>query len=1070
MATNNACTVPAFKWSLQGIFIRYFAVFIFVFLFFPEQISAQDEPEYDEITVFFSVPRIGGADLPAVVRDEVLYLSVTDVFSFLKIKTTYTSGFDSISGFFINQQASYLIDRRKNRIEYQQKVFDLKPGDIVRTETNLYLKSSYFGEIFGLECSFNFRSLMVTLNTKIELPIIREMRLEQMRKNVGQIKGDIVTDTTFKRSFPFFHFGMADWTATSTQQLQGSTDTRLSLTLGSVIAGGEANVTLNYSSSTPFNKRDQYYLWRYANNDHKALRQVSLGKIAVDATSSLNSPIIGVQFTNNPTTYRRSYGSYTLSDVTEPGWLVELYVNNVLVDYKKADASGFFTFEVPLVYGNTSVKLQFYGPWGEERSKEKNISIPFNFLPVGEFEYRVSAGMVEDSLSSRFSRANFDFGVTRFLTIGGGVEYLSSLASGKVLPFLNASLRLAPSLLLSGEYTYGVSAKGIVNYRLPSDVQFEINYTKYNKDQKVINTNYLEERKISVTVPIRTTKFTVFSRLSLNQFIMPQSKYTSSELLLSGAVFGVNTNLTTNAIFSSLAKPDIYSTLALSIRLPLAFILTPQSQFNYSQGKFISFRSGLEKRLFSRGFLNLAYEHNFITKLSSMEIGFRYDFSFAKLGLSARRSNKVTTFVETASGSIIVDAKNSYVGTSNRANVGKGGILMFSFLDLNGNGHREKNEPKAKGLQVHINGGRIEYNEKDTTVRVYDLEPYASYLVSLVGTSFDNISWQLPYKNVSVVIDPNQYKRIEVPVAVVGEAAGMVYLNGSYGQRGQGRIIVNFYRSDSTLVKSTMSEEDGYFSYLGLLPGNYMAGIDTAQMRKLNMKSSPAFINFTIEHTIDGDLAEGLDFVLQKEKQDEVPEEKQIVTAEQKNEPMKEKDIPEPEVKMYSVQLFALHKKLITQTHFSSLRTVFPNITISETLDKDGLFKYSTGSFKSRSEAVKLLRAIRKIGWHDAFIVSETGREPVSTVANTNMAIPDTTLYKVQLLASAKQTNISSYFSKLIAVVPGLTITETKGTDGLYRYCSESFTDLIKAVRLQNIVRKNGWTDCFVVIYKSNNP
>ena len=236
------------------------------------------------------------------------------------------------------------------------------------------------------------------------------------------------------------------------------------------------------------------------------------------------------------------------------------------------------------------------------------------------------------------------------------------------------------------------------------------------------------------------------------------------------------------------------------------------------------------------------------------------------------------------------------------------------------------------------------------------------------------------------------------------------------------------------------------------------------------MKSSPAFINFTIEHTIDGDLAEGLDFVLQKEKQDEVPEEKQIVAAEQKNEPMKEKDIPEPEVKMYSVQLFALHKKLITQTHFSSLRTVFPNITISETLDKDGLFKYSTGSFKSRSEAVKLLRAIRKIGWHDAFIVSETGREPASTVANTNMAIPDTTLYKVQLLASAKQTNISSYFSKLIAVVPGLTITETKGTDGLYRYCSESFTDLIKAVRLQNIVRKNGWTDCFVVIYKSNNP
>lgn len=403
---------------------------------------------------------------------------------------------------------------------------------------------------------------------------------------------------------------------------------------------------------------------------------------------------------------------------------------------------------------------------------------------------------------------------------------------------------------------------------------------------------------------------------------------------------------------------------------------------------------------------------------------------------------------------------------------------MFSFLDLNGNGHREKNEPKAKGLQVHINGGRIEYIEKDTTVRVYDLEPYASYLVSLVGTSFDNISWQLPYKNISVVIDPNLYKRIEVPVAVVGEAAGMVYIKGSYGQKGQGRIIVNFYRSDSTLVKSTMSEEDGYFSYLGLLPGNYMAGIDTAQMRKLNMKASPSFINFTIEHSIDGDLADGLDFVLQKERQEEVPEEPKA-PAEQKPEMSKEntpaaitktKDISTPETKMYSVQLFALRNKLNIEEHFSRLKTNVPDITISETLDKDGLFKYSTGRFKIKSEAAKLLRVIKKLGWKDAFIIKEISNEKVSEEINTNGQVQDTILYKVQLLASAKQTNINSCFSKLIADVPGLTIVETKGIDGLYRYYSESFRDLRKAVRLQSIVRKNGWTDCFVVIYNSNNP
>lgn len=1079
MAITNACTASALIRKLQGIFIKHFAVFLLLLIiFFPQAVFAQDEPEYDEITVFFSVPRIGGADIPAVVRDEVLYLSVTDVFSFLKIKNTYSSGFDSISGFFINQQASYLIDRKKNRIEYQQKVYDLKAGDIVRTETNLYLKSNYFGEIFGLECTFNFRSLTVVMNTKIELPVIREMRQEQMRKNINQISGEVETDTTIRRNFPFFRFGIADWTASSTQQLKGNTETRLSLTLGSVIAGGEANVTLNYSSSAQFKARDQYYLWRYANNDHKALRQVSLGKIAIDATSSLNSPVIGAQITNTPTTYRRSYGSYTLSDVTEPGWLVELYVNNVLVDYKKADASGFFTFEVPLVYGNTGVKLQFYGPWGEERSKEKSISIPFNFLPVGVFEYSVSGGVAEDSLASRFSRANFDIGVTRFLTVGGGVEYLSSSKSGKILPFVKTSLRLAPSLLLSGEYTYGVNFVGVLNYRLPSDIQLEINYTKYDKDQQAVNTNYLEERKVSVSIPIRSKNFTLFSRLSLNQFIMPQSQYTSTELLLSAAILGVNTNLTTNAIFSNLVKPDIYSTLALSVRLPWDIVFTPQTQFNYSRGEFVSLRSGLEKRLFKNGFLNLSYEHNFLNNLSSVEMGFRYDFSFAKLGLSARRSNGGTTFVETASGSIVVDAKNKYLGISNRANVGKGGISMFSFLDLNGNGVRDKNEPKAKGLQVRTNGGRIEYNEKDTTVRIFDMEPYAKYLVSLIGTSFDNISWQLPYKNLSVVIDPNQFKSIEVPVIVAGEAAGMVYINGRGGQKGQGRIIVNFYKSDSTLLKSTLSEDDGYFSYLGLRPGDYLAGIDTNQLKKLNMTSSPSLLKFTILPSLDGDLEDGLEFVLQREHE-ELPEEKNEAPEQKKSEILKEnaqdaieknKTISSAEVKTYSVQLFALSKKINSKESFSRLKALYPDIIITETMDKSGLFKYSTGRFKSRSEAVKLLRVIKQLGWQDAFIVLGINMEPVAFVEKSILPLQDTMLYKVQLFASAKQRDVNAFFSKLIAAIPGLSIIETKGNDGLYRYSSESFIDLRKAVRLQSIVRKNGWTDCFVVIYKANMP
>jgi len=142
---------------------------------------------------------------------------------------------------------------------------------------------------------------------------------------------------------------MADWSAYASEEINGKTDTRLNLALGAMIAGGEMTASLNYNNYDPFTEKQQYYLWRYVNNDFKPLRQVMAGKIASQAISSIYNPVLGVQLTNTPTTYRRSFGSYILSDYTEPGWIVELYVNNVLVDYIKADASGFFKFEVPLV-------------------------------------------------------------------------------------------------------------------------------------------------------------------------------------------------------------------------------------------------------------------------------------------------------------------------------------------------------------------------------------------------------------------------------------------------------------------------------------------------------------------------------------------------------------------------------------------------------------------------------------------------------------------------------------------------------------------------------------------------
>jgi len=363
----------------------FFSLFL-ILLTGNSDLLSQDLPEYDEIAIFLEIPGAGGSEIDVLIKDEELYCPITDLFKFLKINNNPSPNLETVSGFFINPEAKYLIDRTENRITYQKKIFDLAPGDLIRTESNLYLKSTLFGKIFGFDCIFNFRSLSVTVESRLELPLIREMRQEEMRRNISSLKGDIVADTTIGRVRPLFKFGMADWSAYTSQEIDGKSDTRLNLALGSIIAGGEATASLYYNSTNPFNEKQQQYLWRFVNNDFAPLRQVMAGKIRANAISSIYNPVIGIQLTNTPTTYRRSFGTYTISDKTEPGWIVELYVNNVLVDYVKADASGFFNFEVPLVYGNSLVKLKFFGPWGEERTREQNINIPYNFLPAKTLE------------------------------------------------------------------------------------------------------------------------------------------------------------------------------------------------------------------------------------------------------------------------------------------------------------------------------------------------------------------------------------------------------------------------------------------------------------------------------------------------------------------------------------------------------------------------------------------------------------------------------------------------------------------------------------------------------------
>jgi hypothetical protein len=823
---------------------------------------AQVKPDDEEISVSLDMPGLGTADIPAIIRGKDSYLSVSDFFTFLKINNVRSTGQDSVSGFLLNPRDVYLIDRPRHLIWYQGKQNDLAVDDFISTATTLYLKSDYLGKIFGLNSLFNFRSLSVSIDTRLDLPVFREIRQKLMRDQINHTNGIIKIDSAIDRSYSGFKMGMADWSAISTQQ-QGATYTALNLSLGAALAGGETAISLNYNNNQPFAARNQFYLWRFVNNNNPVLRQFIVGKIAPQTIASIYGPVTGIQLTNASSINRSAFGTYKLSDVTEPGWKVELYVNNQLMDYQQADASGFFSFDVPLIYGNTLVDLRFYGPWGEERSQRRNINIPFNFLPEKEFEYTLYAGIVNDSSGSRYARGNLNYGLTRRITIGGGIEYFSAIPSHKAIPFLNTSFRLASNLLLYGEYAYGVKAKGILDYRLSSDLEVELDYIHYDKDQQAVLFNYKEERKAIINFPIRSKSFTLFSRLTIDQVVLPSLQYTNAELLFSGIIGGVNTNLTTFSRLRGVNAPLTYSILSQTYRLPQRLLFTPQVQYEYETKKITAAKLEIERPIFNCGFIKLSFERNTLSRSYSTGIGLRYDFSFARTAFTVNHNSQSgTTLTQSATGSLLYDKTSRYFAADNNSNIGKAGLTVMAYLDLNGNGKKDADEPKVAGLSLRINGGIMKYSEQDTLIRITNLEAYRNYTLAINANGFDNIAWQVKKPNISVTAEPNQFRLIEVPVTVAADLSGMVYLKNKEGQCGLGRIKVNFYDLRSKLIAQVLTENDGYFSYLGLTPGSYTVSIDTVQLETLKITALPASLPVTIRRRIEGDVVEGLQFVL----------------------------------------------------------------------------------------------------------------------------------------------------------------------------------------------------------------
>lgn len=821
-----------------------------------------DPGSLEGFPVTVTIEGVGSFDIDVLYTDKnLLYINIQEIFSILKIPCNYGSSGLNLEGLIGKEQHPYVVDFGNESVKVGPISTKLK-GDLLKEDGSLYMESSLFSQVFGIKMDFNYRTLTIKLKADFELPIEKQIRLDKIRSNIAKLTGEQIVDTIIKRNYHLFKFGTIDWSASSFQVQKGPTTNIVGLNVGTELLHGEANVSMIYNNQVKFDNRQLRYNWQWIDNDKKFIKQAQVGKINVPMYSFINSPLIGATIRNSSTTVRKAKGSYIINEFTQPNWTVELYINNALVNFTTADASGAFIFSVPNVYGFTTLKLKYYGPLGEERVEERQINVPYTVMAVNEFEYGLSGGIIEDGKQTRFGKAEFNYGLSRIITISGGVEYVSTLPNNGVLPFVKTTIQPFSKLLINGEYVHGVRTRGLFNYYLTKDVLLEVDYAKYVDGQVVTPFNAAEELKAKMSIPLKFKNINGFIKIDYAKLNYKTFDYNYVTLVYSS--YYKNISLFTNTQMNWVGGNDLFVTndLGLSYRFKNNIIVRPSVRYNASSELFLSYKGEVEKRT-AKAYYGISYEKNVISNSHFLSFSYKYDLAFARTNIGVSQSNNQIVSSIGAQGSLAFGGGNNYIYESNNSSVGKGGILIYPFLDLNQNGIFDHGEHLVKIDNVKVNGGQAVFSDKDLIVRIPNLNAFNNYTLTFSDSDVNNIAWKFKDKFYQVMVDPNQFKRIDVPIQPMGEISGMVYLDDGKLLKGLGRILIKVYKKGSDkVVSEILSESDGYMYLLGLKSGEYSACLDQEQLSNLNFDADTTCKYFTIKTSEDGDIIEGLDFVL----------------------------------------------------------------------------------------------------------------------------------------------------------------------------------------------------------------
>ncbi len=764
-----------------------------------------------------------------------------------------------------------VLDPSRWEIRAPRATIAFTPADRVVKSDEQYLSTKVLSELLDVGFAVNWSELTVTLLDADSLPVGRRIARERAHalfRGGGQSAGP---DLALGMERTRWDGMVLDYSILApSQDLLGNG--AYSAGLGLNLGGGSLETRI--ASAGPPRGGDVRVdaswtgVWRRS----RYVTQLRLG----DGLSTGPRPrsVRGFSLSNAPFFRSSLFGDIGFQGALGPGWEIEAYRGGRLIALDSADATGRFSMDLPVEYGENAMDFVAYGPFGEIRRFNQNYRVSTDVIPERRVEYGLAVGGCR-AVECR-ANANLDlrYGLTRQWTVRGGVDqFWRDSLPGLFHPYLGVGGTLGSAWGVEVEGVASAVIRGALRYEPSQDLRLGTEYHDFASGTVApILTpagRHTQWTTNALARPFRS-RDDLYFEATLDRITAANGVTTSGRLgvslyasrfQLAPAVRHVRySDPTGRATTESYASLNTFS-LPFPELGPVFGRISSRTNWEVDGGGQLSLAGGYLSRelgphlhmeagaIWSRG-LGTMLSLFLSTQLPTVR-------STTSITAPSKGDPLVSQFIQ---GSVLYDPARRQVSFAAGPSLERAGVSGRVFLDANGDGKWQASEETIPGVRVRA-GFVTAVSDSSGRYRIWDLPAFEPVLMAVDTSTLASPLWIPAYGSVSVETGPNRFRGVDVPILPGGVIEGRVVRQTLDSTVTLAGVRLLLRRQGSSQTTSLLTFSDGGFYLIGVKPGDYELSVEPGVLARLGLTAWP--VGFTVPASAEGATVDGLELRLE---------------------------------------------------------------------------------------------------------------------------------------------------------------------------------------------------------------